>query len=783
MGRIIVPSEWKKKRTARAWDAAATNRLTIGWVGAHALPSDEVRQALPTLRARARQLAQNNEFARRFLQLVEANVVGPYGIRMQCRVPDGRRDIDAAVEDAWAEWCEAGTPTAEGRMSFVQFLRYAMHCIARDGEMLAIYLRGSAAENRFGFALQLLDIALLDEQRTGSDPPVYMGIEYDAKHRPVAYWIRQANASSLTPKGAERIDASRVLHAFHVEHSLLRGIPWMAPVMMRMQMLGGYQEAEVTAARIAASKVGFFTRTATAADLDMDESQNTGSPNTDVEPGTFEVLPSGWDVKAWDADHPSEAFGDFVSLCLRGIASGLGVAYHSLTGDLSDANYSSLREAKLADSDAWRMLQQSAIDMLCRPIFSRWLEMAITSGAVPLSMADYPLVLRSVSWQGRGWQWVDPEKEMNAYEKALSLNLMSRAEILAAQGKDLEDTLREIRREQELMAEILMEQQNVLQDVRRLIDRIEERHDEYRAKNAEQILELRAECAQLKLKISDAETLCARLAEQQSESAKAIYSLGQSIELHKGEVAKRLDELRASTEQALAAAKGAQRVADRLESRVATADTKIEVLQKNRTKQLIGTSMQRTLKLEVSGMLTRDGSDARRFDLAFSSEEPYERWFGIEVLDHRPGAVVLDFLASGRAPVLFNHDTDKIIGRVLSARIDPDRRGRATVELPAGDPDADWAANKIAAKTLANVSVGYMIEDAKDATDEAGRDIVLVTRWRPLEISLVSVPADTTVGLGRSAAADEHTDKDTSADQPAGAEPTDNGETNVNGTT
>jgi len=143
--------------------------------------------------------------------------------------------------------------------------------------------------------------------------------------------------------------------------------------------------------------------------------------------------------------------------------------------------------------------------------------------------------------------------------------------------------------------------------------------------------------------------------------------------------------------------------------------------------------------------------DARTIELAFSSETPYERWWGIEVLDNNPTAVRLGRLTSG-GPLLMDHDTRDQIGAVESVRIDADRVGRAVVRF-GKSARAQEVWQDVQDGIRRNVSVGYAIHKATLVeTSDTGLDTYRVTDWEPLEISLVSVPADATVGIGRSAA-------------------------------
>lgn len=139
----------------------------------------------------------------------------------------------------------------------------------------------------------------------------------------------------------------------------------------------------------------------------------------------------------------------------------------------------------------------------------------------------------------------------------------------------------------------------------------------------------------------------------------------------------------------------------------------------------------------------------RTAELSFSSEEPVSRYFGDEILDHSSNSVDLEFLGSGRAPLLLDHDMEKQIGVIESASIGADRKGRAVVRF-GKNALAEEAFSDVRDGIKGNISVGYRIlhMTLEEAGEDSG-DVYRVDKWRPLEISLVSIPADMTVGIGR----------------------------------
>lgn len=164
-------------------------------------------------------------------------------------------------------------------------------------------------------------------------------------------------------------------------------------------------------------------------------------------------------------------------------------------------------------------------------------------------------------------------------------------------------------------------------------------------------------------------------------------------------------------------------------------------------------------------------TDSRTVELSFSSETPYGRWFGDEILCHDEECINLERFNNGLGTALFNHDRDAVVGHVEKAWIE-DNRGKALVRFDE-DEQSDTIFQKVQSGTLQGVSVGYSIKryevlDEKDSVSSNGRfkgpDTYVVTDWEPLEISIVSVPADPTVGVGRSAE-EIHTSIDTQEEE------------------
>lgn len=158
-----------------------------------------------------------------------------------------------------------------------------------------------------------------------------------------------------------------------------------------------------------------------------------------------------------------------------------------------------------------------------------------------------------------------------------------------------------------------------------------------------------------------------------------------------------------------------------------------------------GTSLVRAFQVVRDGI----NEEARTVELAFASETPYERWWGVEILDCTPTAMRAGRLTSG-GPLLCDHDTRDQIGVIESVQLGADRVARAVVRFGKSER-AEEVFRDVVDGIRRNVSVGYQIHQAVLVETNDDQDTYRVTDWEPYEVSLVSVPADASVGVGRSA--------------------------------
>jgi lambda family phage portal protein len=463
----ILPSRHIAKRR---FDAAQYNRFTSSFTQSDRSINTELRADLDALRRRARDLAKNEPLAAKYLEMVTTNVVGSNGFSLQARVADIVKNADGtfgpkqdglantAIEAAWADWSKASNCDVSGRMSFPDMTRAIIRGVARDGEALVRIREG--ANNKYGYALQFLDIERLDTTLNREQAPnvnqIIMGIEMDTDGRPLAYWLLAAPIGrDPVARKPVRIDAAEIIHLFITDDpEQVRGIPWMHASMIRIHHLKGFQEAAIIAARVGASKMGFFTnKDGNTAPL-ADGEDAAGVPFTEAEPGQFGMLPEGYGFESFNPDYPHANYESFVKGAKRDIGSGFGAAYHTLANDLEGVNFSSIRSGTLEERDGWMLIQRWLVGALLDQVYAQWMDNALLSGAILLpNGSPLPAAKRQKfmahEFQGRRWQWVDPMKDIQAAVIAMENGLGDPYTIASQQGVDAEDVLDGIARFQE----------------------------------------------------------------------------------------------------------------------------------------------------------------------------------------------------------------------------------------------------------------------------------------------------------------------------------------------
>lgn len=450
----------KQIKLRRSYKAASSANIFSDFIGLSSNADSTIRFNLRKIRDRCREQARNNDYAKRYLQLMTTNVVGQNGIRIQskARNEDGSLDFigNQVIENAWKQWSKKGNCTIDGKLSFVDAQKLFIESLARDGEVLVRHITTNNPLDPY--KIQFLDADYLDEEENQvmkNGEETIMGVKLDANGKPKSYLLFKDHPHNQYFGNYNRehieLPADQLIHAYVPERAeQTRGVPFMTTALTRLKMLDGYEEAELVAARVGASKMGFFT-SQSGDQYTGDDLEDDYTPIMNAEAGTFEQLPDGMDFKSFDPQHPASGFDSFHKSVLRGIASGLGVSYVSLANNLEGVNYSSIRQGTLEERDNFRIMQRFMIEHFIQPVFDKWLLQTMSFKDDFLLPPDkYNKFANNIVYIPRSWGWIDPVKEVKANVDGLNAGVVTMQDVQANYGRDVEELFEQHQREEEL---------------------------------------------------------------------------------------------------------------------------------------------------------------------------------------------------------------------------------------------------------------------------------------------------------------------------------------------
>jgi lambda family phage portal protein len=428
----------------RAYDAAMVGRRTDGWRATGASANAEIAGAAALVRNRARDLVRNNPHGRAAIRKLSAKIVGT-GIQPRfLGVSDQQKQKIQSDWDAFTDNCD---PT--GKMDFYGLQKLAVSTIIESGEVLNHYLpQKSSSKLRIPLQMQLLEPDFIDSSRNESeknDVIVSQGLEIDKQGILKAFYLHGNHPGEMwggfgSPE-SKRVSVDDVDQAFEVlRPGQVRGISWFAPVALKMRDMATYDEAELMRKNIAACFSVFVHRAPGSNRSTLVENPTTkqgGRPIEEVSPGLISYL-DGFDQVTFADPKPSEGFSDYMTFQLQAISAGIGLTYAAMTGDLSSANYSSLRAGMV---DFWELLDDwqynMVIPQICRPAWKRFAAVRTALGR-PL-----PTGLK-VLWSVPKRTWVDPKKDADAEMELIRNGLKSLRQSISERGDDPEQVLADI---------------------------------------------------------------------------------------------------------------------------------------------------------------------------------------------------------------------------------------------------------------------------------------------------------------------------------------------------
>lgn len=410
----------------RRYDAASKTTRTANWL----TPATDATSAITNpsvIRNRARDLVRNNPWAAKGVSVIVNNTVG-YGIAAQWR-SSSKKNAKRA-HDLWKAWAGSKQCDASGLMNFDGIQQVVMRAVVESGECL-VRLRPRLPSDGLAvpFQLQVLESDYLYEFADGplaNGGYVQRGIEYDAIGRRVAYLIYKSHPGATGrfygsfSSGYSRVPASEVIHVFRPDRpGQERGVSWLAPVMIRLRELDIYEDAYLNRQKLANLFAAFIYTD------DPGETEDEFSDVSELIPGSMYTMKPNRRIEFSNPPNADD-YGPYSLANLRAVAAGLGITYESVTGDLSEVNFSSARmgwQEAGRNFDAW--LWQMLIPQLCDGV-SKW-------------FIDFSGIQDvTTEWTPPPRMMVDPVREIPAIKDAIRIGLKTPSEAVREQGFDPE---------------------------------------------------------------------------------------------------------------------------------------------------------------------------------------------------------------------------------------------------------------------------------------------------------------------------------------------------------
>lgn len=437
-------------KSRSAYEGSTKGRRTSGWKTPAMSAAASTESGLSTLRERSRDLVRNNAWAAKGIDAIESNVVG-YGIVARINGPTKRRTEEFRA--LWKSWAFTPLCDYDGMTNFYGLQGLLMRGIPESGEMLLRFRRPPSTDNLpVPLQLQLLEPDFLNvdifNRAKSTNNRIIQGVEFDARGRRVGYHLYEENPSSVgiysALKNSNLVSAADIIHTFRLlRQGQVRGVPWLAPVIIKLRDFDDYEDAQLLRQKIAAC----FTAFVHDVEAELGDTPAAREDLGDrIEPGLIEFLPPGKDVAF--ANPPGvDGYRDTQTLTLRAVAAGLGIPYEALTGDYSQVNFSSGRMGWLEfqrNIEKWRW--QMLLPQVCDRVFQEFLKAATVVG--------YNSDGVTCEWTAPRREMIDPTKEVPAQIKAIRAGTTTLSEVIRESGGDPTEVLTEMAKDNKLIDDL-----------------------------------------------------------------------------------------------------------------------------------------------------------------------------------------------------------------------------------------------------------------------------------------------------------------------------------------
>lgn len=439
---------------ARSYDGGKINRRNPKRAPATSANGAMNNADFVRVRDRARDFVRNSPHGSRAVEIFAANAIGT-GIIPASRT--GNKALDKKVNDLWAASCEE--MDADGQSDWAGLQTLAARSMFEGGEALGrLRVRRESDGLKVPLQLQLMEGDHIDNSRHEglAFGRTVLGVEFDGLGRRRGYYLFNQHPGEMTGFSmpgftSQRVDAAEVIHLYRkLRIGQVRGVSAFAPVITTATDLRDMWEAIVIKSRIEACFAGFITSDETdGGAVGVDKSDGQGGVFREIEPGMMHRLKPGEDI-SFANPSATQNVDPLLIHSYMAMAVGTGLTLDQLTGDLRQANYSSLRAGKVEQRRLIEQFQyQGMITMFCKPFRRRWLEMAILAGKLKGKPEDY-----LCEWIVPSVEPIDPVKDLTADIMAVRSGRMTPQQFVGAWGNDFDTQVQDIAAANKLFDEL-----------------------------------------------------------------------------------------------------------------------------------------------------------------------------------------------------------------------------------------------------------------------------------------------------------------------------------------
>lgn len=429
----------------RNYEGASKGRRVENWLTTAGSADASSSRSRQLLIQRSHERARNDPYFSKAISVIVSNTVGT-GFVGQAKTQRSRKRSQQFTDlfNSWAQ--DPSQCDYNGLLDFNSLQALAMRTIVESGEV--IIRRVIVPSQKIPLQLLVLEPDFLDVGKDGSLENggfIKEGIEYNSKGKRVAYHLYDEHPGDqnlrVTNVNSSRIKAEECILVFRQDRpGQTRGVPWAAPVLVKMRDFDDYTDAQLLKQKISACFAAF------AVDTEAADPTLGGELVDKIEPGMIEILPPGKDMRF--ASPPS--VGDFDKISrqyLLQISAGFGITYEALTGDLNNTSFSSGRMGWIEfqrNIDIWR--SHLIVPQMLNPIWS-WFGQAASVKGIKMEGIV-------AQWTAPRRELIDPSKEINATIDAVRGGLCSLSEAIREHGYDPEEVMLEIAQDNERLDQL-----------------------------------------------------------------------------------------------------------------------------------------------------------------------------------------------------------------------------------------------------------------------------------------------------------------------------------------